>query len=259
MKEGRDWLAGLRASLAPCGLNHVGVASIAAWDERARPETRSGQVFPGARAIVVVASGGPRLWEAFLEACREDAGALLDHEHPLDAFVRRAVASADPSGTWHFAAAGEALPLDFRTLAVLAGLGAPSRLGLVLDPGWGPWLGLRAARFVPWELPPGAPAEDLCGGCPGPCEVACPGEAFVDHRWSVQRCAAFHEQADTCARSCAARAACPVGAEHIYPPLERLYHDNRGEGRAALRAHLGLSVERDPHRGSGPSWGSWSG
>ncbi len=258
MTQGELWLQKLQASLAPTGLNHVGVASCAAWDQAARPETRTAALAPGARAIVVVASAGPAFWEAFVAACRADPDTLLHTAHPLDAFARRALHAADTTQTWHYAAHDAELPLDFRTLAVLAGLGAPSRLGLVLDRHWGPWLGLRAAAFVPFPLPPSPAADDLCVGCPAPCVSACPGDAFPDGTWSVTRCAAFHQAAPDCDRSCASREACPVGSAQRYPALERLYHYNRAAGRAALRASLGIPSGEDPHRGSGPYWGTWS-
>lgn len=261
MTEGKEWLATLTSSLAPWGLNHVGVASVAAWDAQARPETRSERLAPGARSVVVIASGGAELWQAFVQACRDDPATLLDAAHPLDAFTRRAIVQADPDPDhpWFYAAHDAAVPLDFRTLAVLAGLGAPSRLGLVLDRRWGPWLGLRAAAFVAHDLAPTPPAPDLCAGCDGPCETACPGDAFVDHRWSVDRCAGFHQRSQACVRSCVAREACPVGAAHAYPDAERLYHNNRAEGRAALREALGLDPAQDPHAGTGPYWSAWSG
>jgi len=256
--SGEAWLAALRRQLGPAGLDHLGVVDVAEWDARCRPETRSALIAPGARSIVVVASGGPALWQAFMAACRADPNPLLATAHPLDAFVRRAIQAADGDHPWFYAAHDATLPLDFRTLAVLAGLGAPSRLGLVLDRRYGPWLGLRAAAFVPFELSPSPPAPDLCQDCDAPCVTACPGDAFVDGRWSVGRCAAWHQASSDCEASCAAREACPVGAEHTYPPLERLYHYNRAQGRAALRTVLGLSAASDPHAGSGPYWDAWS-
>jgi epoxyqueuosine reductase len=256
--SGETWLAGLRQRLAPIGLDPMGVVDVAVWDAQCRPETRSEVIAPGAQSIVVVASGGASLWEAFVAACRADAAVLLESAHPLDAFVRRVIEGVAPDHPWFYAAHDAVLPLDFRSLAVLAGLGAPSRLGLVLDARFGPWLGLRAAAFVPFALPASAPAPDLCRDCDAPCISACPGEAFVDRQWSVGRCAAWHQSSSDCERSCAAREACPVGAEHTYPPLERLYHYNRSVGRAALRAELGIPAADDSHAGSGPYWDAWS-
>ena len=261
MTEGERWLHELEAALIPWGLNHVGVVSGQAWDAVARPETTTSALAPGARSVVVVASAGPALWEAFVGACRADPQHLLSTPHPLDQFCRRAVhaATAGQEHAWFHASFDAPIPLDFRTLAVLAGLGAPSRLGLVLDAEWGPWMGLRAAAFVPFSLPLSPPAPDLCADCSAPCEVACPGDAFVQGRWSVARCANFHQVSVACAASCAARSACPVGSVHRYSDLELLYHYNRAQGRVALRAALGIPAEQDPHMGSGPYWGAWSG
>ena len=252
------WLEDLRRGLATGGLNHLGVVGADRPDAVARPEVRSTVIAPGARSVVVVASGGAALWEAMISDLREHPRRFLETEHPLDAFVRRVVGrvtSGQPH-PWCYAAWDAALPLDFRTLAVLAGLGAPSRLGLVIHPRWGPWMGLRAACFVPFELPETGPSPDVCGGCAAPCERACPGQAFVEGRWEVERCSSFHQVSDACSGSCASREACPVGT--AYPPLERLYHDDRAAGRRALRAALGVPEDRDPRQGSGPCWGAWA-
>ena len=260
MTAEKHWLETLGSRLASSGLNHVGVTSARAWDAVASPETCTEAVAPGARSVVVVASAGPSFWRAFVAHCRVHPDHFLASAHPLDAFARRAIemATVGEPHPWHFAAFDAALALDFRTLAVQAGLGAPSRLGLVLHPRWGPWIGLRAAGFVPFALPETGASPDLCTGCPAPCETACPGAAFEAGQWSVSRCASFHQVSDTCARSCASREACPVGLEHRYPSLARLYHYNRAEGRAALREALSIPPSQDPHTGSSPYWDSWS-
>jgi hypothetical protein len=260
VSDGKRWLADLSSVLSRSGLNHVGVLSARDWDEVARPETRTGAIAQGARSVVVVASGGAALWHALVADCRAHPGHFLATEHPLDAFVRRTVqaATTGQDHPWFYAAFDATLPLDFRTLAVMAGLGSPSRLGLVLDSKWGPWIGLRAAAFVPFELPSTPAAKDLCVGCPAPCLSVCPGQAFVDGRWSVSRCASFHQASDVCTESCVSREACPIGQAQIYPAMERLYHYKRSRGRAALRALLGIEPSQDPFAGSGPYWGAWS-
>ncbi len=165
--------------------------------------------------------------------------------HRLDLpSVPRCVSGANP--------ACEALPGS--QLDLLA-----AQSGRLLDAEWGPWMGLRAAAFVPFSLPVSSPAPDLCADCAAPCEVACPGDAFVEGRWSVARCASFHQVSVACVASCAARSACPVGSVHRYSDLELLYHYNRAQRRVALRAALGIPAEQDPHLGSGPFWGAWSG
>ncbi len=256
----RDTIA---AALLPSGLNVVGVTTVAAWDAVATPARRGAVVAPGARSILVVGSGGGALWNAFLADLQRDPGGLTREPHPLDAFVRRAVAAADGAlGTvprrWFWSAAEAEVHLDFRVLAQLAGLGSPGRLGLLMHGVYGPWLGLRAACFLDAELAADAPGgPDLCAGCPAPCVTACPGSAFPGGQWSVDACTSFRLADATCKAACHARAACPAGAAHRYPDEEVAYHSDRATGRRWLRAHLGLADGADPFDGVGPYWGTW--
>lgn len=253
----------IRCELAGIGLNAFGVADPARWDASAGPERRAQRLLPGTRAILVFGSGGPALWNALLGELRAHPEHLSAEAHPLDAYVRRAVERADPAlagarRRWFFAAADTELHLDFRVLADLAGLGGRSRMGLLLHPEFGLWLGLRAACFLDQDVPFSAPMEaDPCAGCPAPCVTGCPGDAFVDGAWNVDRCAAFHEASRRCASSCDARGACPKGAEHRYGPEEMVYHYDRAAGRPLLRALVGVSAEADGFEGVGPHWNSW--
>jgi epoxyqueuosine reductase len=251
----------LTAPLAAAGLNHMGVVSVADYDATAGPSLQSQQLAPGSRSVMVFASGGPSLWVALLADLAHHPGHLTNEAHPLDAFVRRTVASVSgvidgAKPCWFLAAADAEVQLDFRTLAVAAGLGAPSRLGLVIHPRWGPWMGLRAACFSALDLTPGRPLASVCDGCPAPCLSACPGMAFPAGQWDVHACSTFHQQSTECDERCAARAACPVGADARYPPMERLYHYNRRLGRLAIAESLGITD--DQVVGVGPHWGDWT-
>ena len=175
---------GIRETLERAGLNHLGLVAGAAWDATQPPARRTGTLFPGTRSILVVANGGRALWDAFLDDLRRDPSGLTTEAHPLDAFVERAVRSTeaafgDVPRRWFWATDTADVVLDFRVLAQLAGLGAPSRLGLLLDARFGPWVGLRAACFLAADVPdlpaPALPAPDLCAPCEAPCRAACPG------------------------------------------------------------------------------------
>ena len=66
---------------------------------------------------------------------------------------------------------------DFVELGRLAGLGAPSRLRLLLHPLYGPWMSLRAIVLTraQWEIGAAGPLGfDPCRDCPAPCEAAGP-------------------------------------------------------------------------------------
>lgn len=256
-------LADLTDPLARSGLNAFGIADPARWDALAGPSRQSQDLLPGAKAILVFGSGGRTLWEGFVEDLRANPTHLTDVEHPLDAFVGRLVAGAEGvlgnvPRRWFFAAAAADLHVDFRLLGHLAGLGGRSRMGLLLTPRFGLWLGLRAACFVAAPLPfsPAASA-DPCAGCPAPCITACPGDAFVEGHWSVDRCSAFHAACSRCASSCDARSACPVAPDARYEPDEILYHYDRARGRARLRDRVGVAESDDAFEGVGPHWKTW--
>jgi epoxyqueuosine reductase len=63
--------------------------------------------------------------------------------------------------------------------AVLAGLGVIGRNNLLITPGFGPRVRLRAI-LIDHPLTPGPPLDDFspCSGCPSPCHEACPQNAF---------------------------------------------------------------------------------
>ncbi len=253
----------LTRTLAAAGLNAAGVADAARWDTLVGPPRKTEALLAGTQAILVFGSGGGGLWEALLADLRRHPEHLAGEAHPLDAFVRRTVAAADPllgdvPRRWFFAAADAELHLDFRALADLAGLGGKSRMGLLLHPEFGLWLGLRAACFLAAPVPfsPAAHAEP-CAGCPAPCVAACPGSAFVNGQWSVDRCSAFHAESTACEASCSARSACPKAPEHRYGPDELQYHYDRKHGRERLRALVGLAEAQDGFEGVGPHWNEW--
>ena len=188
------------AALDAAGLNLRAALPIARYDA-AVPETwRSAALLPDARSAIVVASGGRALWDAFSRA-PEFGGTA----HPLDAYTRRvteaAVAELDDCALALLAfERRDGVYADFVELGRLAGLGAPSRLRLLLHPLYGPWMSLRAIVLTSVEWERGAPlAFDPCRDCPAPCERAGP---------------------DLAAR----RRACVVGPEYTYSEAELAHH-----------------------------------
>jgi len=253
----------LLAALAPAGLNLSGVVSASAWDEAVPAPRRAETLLPGARSILVLGNGGDAMWQAFLADLRGDPRGLTEARHPIDAYVRRQILAADAllgdvPRRWFWAAADAELHIDFRALAALGGLGATSRLGLLIHPRFGTWLGLRAACVLATEVQPtDTPAPDSCAGCPAPCITACPGKAFPNGSWDVGQCTSYHDTSALCERVCHARMACPAGLPERYPPEQIAYHSHRESGRRWLRAYLGLPEGADPYDGVGPHWGDW--
>ncbi len=260
-------LAAALAGLAAAGLDLQGVAAADA------PAVQA--LLPGAQSVVVLGSGGGRLWAGLCDAIRADPAVLRDAAHPLDAHVAGLVRAADAAlgplprrwvlcGAVDLAPAADDAPppfLDFRALAHAAGLGHPSRLGLLIHPTVGPWLGLRAALLLAAPLPPTGPLPGAgpCPGCAAPCAAACPVAAVpapgAPDRFAIRACAR-HRADGGCPTACAARNACPEGAAHRYTALEQHYHDNRRTGRPALAEALG--VADDPLPGLGPQWAAWA-
>ena len=74
--------------LEPCGLNLWGVVSAASYDRRAKPALRASVLAPGTRSIIVFASSGKGLWEAFLDDLRSNSDHLTLEQNPLDAYVK---------------------------------------------------------------------------------------------------------------------------------------------------------------------------
>ena len=244
--------------LQAAGLNHLGLLPIADWDALAPPARKAQTLLPEAQSVLVIGNGGGALWEAFCADLRAEPRHLTEEAHPLNAYVRRVAAGAAPllgdaPHRWFFV--DDEPPIDLRALARAAGLGAPSRLGLLIHPTHGLWMGLRAVLLTPLAPPPRpAPAPDLCGPCPAPCAAACVGGAFPAGTFEIMRCIDFHVTDTACAASCAARSACPVGVP--YPPLAQAYHNARETGRRALADQLGIVGDR--HSGVGPQWARWS-
>jgi len=247
------WSVRVCEALRSIGLNAVGVV-----DGREHAE-----LLPRCRSIIIFASGGSALWDAFVEDLRRHPDHLWDSPHPLDDFIKRHIAMADPappsSRRWIRCAAEPEAFLDFRPLAVQSSLGWKSRLGLLLHPVFGPWIGLRAACLTSEALPPDAPLPERspCDGCPAPCKTACPANALSSGSMDVRRCAAFHLESTHCSERCDARLSCPQGVAFRYSALEQHYHSSRGSGRKRLASFLRIDGDNN-FRGRDPDWAKWS-
>jgi ferredoxin len=219
--------------LADAGFDLYGVAS---------PQGLSADMLPDARSVVVVASGGGRLFSKVVPWFQ---GRSEPCEHPVDTYLEEVMQRVDPhpgpDRRWLLCHKEERL--DFRTLGLRAGLGHSSRLGLLLHPHDGPWVGLRAACFTTEALPVTklVHQESPCVGCPAPCASACPAGALEGVLLDIDVCVRWRGLYDTCERSCHARSACIVGQPSAYSALQHRYH-NAWEGRPKL---LDLLVERE--------------
>lgn len=208
------------------GLALLGCLSRARYDALVPPAWRAAELLPEARSALVVASGGRALFAAF-RASRE---AQLDAD-PLDAYTRRVVEAAaarlgaPARALFAFEQRGGGFA-DFVALGRAAGLGAPSRLGLLLHPVYGPWMSIRAVLLTSRSVPETPALRDFapCDGCPAPCAEACHGSAVGPARFDVEACAAARRREPACRLRCDARRACIVGPEHAYDADAEAHH-----------------------------------
>lgn len=216
-----DWLPD---ALRPFGYNDFGVISRARYDAVAPAPFRFGDVHPPARSVLVVATGGPQHFRAFLEWLAVDpVGRLGRDAHPLDAFT------ADVFSRLPLAGARVVYPtftapvrLDFMAMAELAGLGRPSEIGrLLVGDAFGAWFALRAAIFTPEALADGAVAPRRCDTC---ATKPCLGPSDPLER----------------------RRACVVHPGAAYDELQAIYHYDRPRGRRLLCERFGVKDEAIP-------------
>lgn len=244
-----SWFQNIQSQCTEIGLNIFGVADGAPYQE----------VIPNCQSVIVIANGGSKMWEHFLEDCKRAPDSFTQEENPLDTWIEKhlhRIDPASPSSRKLIRCAATDQFIDFRPLAIEAGLGHHSHLGLVIHPKYGLWNSLRAAIFTTEYFKPTIlTAQNPCHSCSKICASQCFGSAFTEKGWSVQTCASFHQNSDLCATSCNARLSCPIGREYQHLPLAHHYHSNKSSGRKAICEHLKII---DQAKGESPKWEHWN-
>ncbi len=215
-----------RDHLEAAGFNLSGALGVERYDALVPDAWRAARIAPAARSVVVVGHGGRALWPRF-RAARE---AALQRD-PLDRYTLRVVEEAaarlGPAARvalYSQRREGQWVPLV--ALAREAGFGVPGRVGVLLHPGFGPWISMRALLYAPLELPEARPCEGFapCDGCPAPCASACHGAAVGPAGLDARRCHDTRHTDARCALDCDARVACVLAPEHGYPVEQRAHH-----------------------------------
>lgn len=206
-----------QAYLDQAGLNRQHVFDVATL-----PAELRAPLAPTAedKQLILFGHAGRRLWECVQAEHR-------DEEHPIDAYSVRTVqhwlSLALPEARSRFVFPLGLPPgqhVGLQRLGQLAGWHHPSPFMVGIDARWGSWFAYRAAILTDTALPT-SPPEDNGHPCPTcthrACISACLGNALRTGTMDFQACQTQRLLAGSpCAQGCAARQACPVGAEHRY-------------------------------------------
>ncbi len=214
----------LRAALWPHGLFLRGVVDAGGAENAPRLEGGG-----PAQSVVLVGNVGGSFWQPF-SAWRE-AQPDLGGEHPLDNWSRAVLRPLAE----HFGATVY-FPSDppwqpFQRWAMQAEGLKPSPLGILIHPVYGLWHGYRGALGFgfPLDMQASQTADHPCDSCAGkPCQKHCPAGAITAYGFQLHPCRAHLKtpagEVGCMQAGCLARAACPVGAEHRYPPEQLQFH-----------------------------------
>jgi len=215
--------------LDAAGLDLRGALASADYDARVPPAWRAEATLPGARGALVIGSGGRALWNAARTGGALDASAdpLDTHTtHALEACVAMLREAGERAVALFAHERRGGAYADFVALGHAARLGAPSRLGMLVHPVYGPWLSLRALLLstLAWPGAGPLPGFDPCRGCPAPCATTCHGGALPPGGFDAPRCGATRRRDPRCALRCDARRACVLGRDHAYAAEAEAHH-----------------------------------
>ncbi|EUB96274.1 hypothetical protein PMI07_001876 [Rhizobium sp. CF080] len=178
-----------------------------------------------ANSVVLLGNVGGSIWPAFTE-WRKSYGC----PDPLDTWSKSLIRPlAEQLGaTAYFPSDPPWQP--FQQWAMRAEGLKPSPLGILIHPEFGLWHGYRGALGFPFAIEMSSEeADHPCENCTEkPCLTACPVDAVSLSGFDIARCRAYlagEAGRATCMVSgCAARYACPAGAQYRYPPEQLRFH-----------------------------------
>lgn len=206
------------AAVASTGMIARGGFATNREDDLALPDGRP------VRSVVIVGNVGGTMWSRF-RAGRPDG------PNPLDTWTRAALAPVARS-------LGAALvhPSDqpfrpFQRWAQRADDVWPSPIGLLIHGEYGLWHAYRGALLFPGSvtgLPVPRRVGSPCVSCTDrPCLRTCPVGAFTSNGYDSSGCASHVRsgtEPDCLHDGCAARRACPVGADFRYGADQMTFH-----------------------------------
>ncbi len=186
-------------------------------------------------SLAVIANAGPGFWGAL-----EKSPLLHNAENPIDALsLNVALQLIDmmqlrASQTHHKILYPSTHNIPLMQLGNLLGwTHASSPLGLGLHHEYGPWFAYRCVFYFEGAIPAifqVGKTNDMTSPCLSckdtPCVSACPTQAVSSIAdFDIKRCSDYQQlENTTCAQSCHARNACPVGATYRYSLAQQAHH-----------------------------------
>lgn len=235
-------LEALLAQLNAVGLNLHGVLRIGELPPAVHTVVHEAAPDMASRGVLwVVGHQGPQMWRHLRAEWGADWPQRAKAAHPIDDWARETVTQAlHARGIAHrclFPAAQEdAALLPLQQLGAALGWHHHSPFQVGIDAEWGSWFAYRAVCVVDaaWAASVPRQTPHPCETCASrACEAACPADALRP-QWRLQACMAQRlAPASSCAQSCQARVACPVGAPHAYDDAQLAYH--YGQSLAFIR------------------------
>jgi len=229
----------IQAALDGTGLICRG--GFVAGPEDAVPDSKNGTT-----TVVVVGNAGSDMWTRFTEGTGEDQ--RRDDDNPLNDWTARTMMPiAEKLGARVY------FPFDrpyhpFQRWAMKSEAIWQSPIGPLIHPEFGLWHAYRAALVFDraLDLPEMGEAESPCDTCADkPCLSACPVEAFAPEAYDVPVCVRHiaTSKGKVCVEQhCAARRACPVGADYRYDQPHAEFHMTKFRRSAAER--FGINLDR---------------
>jgi hypothetical protein len=187
------------------------------------------------RCVVVIGNIGGTMWPHFRA---EEQPTRSPSGHPLDAWTRATLAPIAANCGAAFVHPSDEPFQPFQRWAQLADDVWASPIGMLVHHHYGLWHAYRGA-FLFAEPVRGLPDVGAhvspCSSCVDqPCLSACPVDAFTTSGYDSAACAVHvrtDRDPDCLHDGCAARHACPVGAELSYGPDQMEFH---------MRAFVGM-------------------
>ena len=110
-------------------------------------------ILENCRSVVVIANGGSRLFECFVDDLKHNPHYLSSSNHPFDDFIERTVnhillEETNPLETfqkevWVMCSQQSSTHVNFMSLAKRSGIGMKSHLGIVINSKYGLWINIH--------------------------------------------------------------------------------------------------------------------